>query len=194
MYLSNLSISQPLMNENKIKKISKHLSYVLRYKPEAIGLELDNQGWARINDLMAKSPKNITREILEHVVETNDKKRFIISEDGHKIRANQGHSIEVNLGLPPMLPPEILFHGTATRFIEPILKDGLKKMSRQHVHLSADIETAQKVGMRHGKSIILIVDTPAMVAAGYEYYLSKNGVWLTDHVPAKYLSKQNEVG
>ena len=173
------------------KKISKHLSYVLRHKPEAIGLDLDDHGWAKIDDLMDKSPHKITRELLDHVVETNDKERFIISDDGHKIRANQGHSIAINLDLPAITPPVKLFHGTATRYVDAIFKDGLKKMNRQHVHLSADIETAQKVGTRHGKPIILLIDTKAMAEAEFEFYQSKNGVWLTDNVPVKYLSIQN---
>ena len=140
---------------------------------------------------MDKPPHNITRELLDHVAETNDKKRFIISDDGAKIRANQGHSIAINLDLPPIPPPANLFHGTATRFIEAIFKDGLKKMNRQHVHLSADIETAQKVGARHGKPIILLLDTKTMAEAGFEFYLSKNDVWLTDNVPVEYLSIQS---
>ena len=163
----------------------------MRHKPEAIGLDLDNYGWAKIDDLMNKSPHKITREILEYVVETNDKKRFIISEDGQKIRANQGHSIEINLDLPATTPPPVLLHGTATRFIDAIFQDGLKKMNRQHVHLSVDVETAQKIGSRHGKPIILLIDTKAMAEAGFEFYISKNGVWLTDNVPIKYLSIQN---
>ena len=188
--MTGASNSQPRMYKNT-KKISKHLSYVLRHKPEAIGLDLDDHGWAKIDDLMDKSPHNITRELLDHVAETNDKKRFIISDDGAKIRANQGHSIAINLDLQPIPPPANLFHGTATRFIEAIFKDGLKKMNRQHVHLSADIETAQKVGARHGKPIILLLDTKAMAEAGFEFYLSKNDVWLTDNVLVEYLSIQS---
>jgi len=189
MYLSDLSISQWLMNKNTIKTISKHLSYVLRHKPESIGLELNDQGWTQIDDLILKSPKKITREILEYVVKTNDKKRFIISEDGHKIRANQGHSVKVDLALAEKTPPNILYHGTATRFLPSILDGGLKKMKRHHVHLSADIETASKVGQRHGKLVILTVNAAAMHLAKHKFYKSENGVWLTDVVPANFLSQ-----
>ena len=117
----------------------------------------------------------------------NDKQRFIISKDGDRIRANQGHSVSIDLGLNPTLPPAVLYHGTATRFVDDILAQGLKKMKRQHVHLSADIETATKVGSRHGKVLILKLDVQAMTSAGLEFFVSDNGVWLTDCVPSEYL-------
>jgi len=176
------------MTKNTKTVISKHLSYVLRHKPDAIGLELDSAGWAVIEALIAKSPKIQTREQILTVVAENDKKRFIISDDGKRIRANQGHSIAIDLGLKAQPAPAILYHGTATRFLDNILQQGLKKMNRQHVHLSADVETATKVGSRHGKPVILTVNTQGMSEDGYAFYQSENGVWLTETVPVKYLS------
>jgi len=178
------------MNQNKTKAISKHLSYILRHKPEAIGLTLDPQGWANVDDLISKSPKGLSRSKIINAVESNDKQRFILSEDGSRIRANQGHSISIDLGLKPAPPPEILYHGTATRFLEAVLTQGLKKMNRQHVHLSADVETATKVGSRHGKPVILTLDTASMLKDGHYFYISENAVWLTDRVPPQYLSRQ----
>jgi len=177
------------MNKNSIKKISKFLSLILRHKPETIGLKLDTHGWAEIDELMAKS-KNIqlTRALIDEVVAQNDKQRFII--EGNKIRANQGHSIDVDLELKAVTPPDMLYHGTATRFLKSIIQTGLSKQKRQHVHLSKDIETAIMVGKRHGKVVILEVDTKRMLEEGYEFYLSENGVWLTDVVPVRYLKEQ----
>lgn len=176
------------MNKNTKKRISKHLSYILRHKPDAIGLELDSAGWAELDVLIAKSPEISNRDEILTVVAENDKQRFILSEDGARIRANQGHSISIELGLKPTEPPTHLYHGTATRFLDIILEQGLKKMNRQHVHLSADIETATKVGSRHGKVVILLLDIQAMRADGFDFFVSENGVWLTDHVPPRYLS------
>lgn len=178
------------MSPKKQKEFSKHLSYVLRHKPDAIGIELDTNGWTSVDQIIEKSSKQFTREIIQFIVANNDKKRFILSEDGQKIRANQGHSINVELGLKVMTPPDNLFHGTATRFLEKILETGLKKMNRHHVHLSADAETAANVGKRHGKLIILNVDSGAMHQAGYSFFRSANGVWLTDYVPAKFISQR----
>jgi len=126
--------------------------------------------------------------LIKTIVANNDKQRFILSEDGNHIRANQGHSVKVDLGLEAVSPPSLLYHGTANRFLDIILQEGLKKMSRQHVHLSVDLETASKVGQRHGKLVILKVDTLAMSAANYDFYRSDNGVWLTGHVPAEFLA------
>lgn len=169
-------------------KISKLLSYVLRHKPEAIDLTLDKQGWAKIDDLIKKSKKvKLSRDAVFRVVRNSDKQRFIISEDEDYIRANQGHSIKVDLGLIPTSPPDLLFHGTATRFLEAILSQGLQKMNRHHVHLSTDEETAEKVGSRHGKLQILVIDSLAMNKAGHVFYVSENGVWLTDHVPQEFI-------
>jgi len=176
------------MNNEKKKKISKHLSYILRHNPDAIGLTLDPKGWAIIAELISKSPKISHHDQIKRIVEENDKQRFIISDDEKRIRANQGHSINIDLGLSPVPPPEILYHGTATRFLDSIQTQGLKKMSRQHVHLSGDIETATKVGRRHGKLALLEIAAQSMSDDGYTFFKSANGVWLTDHVPLQYLS------
>ncbi len=177
------------MNQNKTKIISKHLSYILRHKPDVIGLQLDPNGWANINELISKSPKISNREQISTVVTENDKQRFIISEDGTRIRANQGHSISIDLGLKSVSPPIVLYHGTATRFIDLIMDQGLKKMNRHHVHLSADFETAMSVGSRHGKPVILQINVAAMVEGGHHFYMSKNNVWLTEAVPVDFLSQ-----
>lgn len=175
--------------KNNDVRISKLLSYVLRHKPQSIGLSLDAEGWAKIDDLISKSSKiKITREDISRVVKNNDKKRFIISGDGDSIRANQGHSINVDLGLKPVTPPASLFHGTATRFWPSIEKEGLRKMNRQHVHLSEDADTAAKVGARHGKLKSIVVNSDAMAAAGHLFYISENGVWLTENVPPQFIS------
>ena len=178
------------MNEQHKKKTSKFLSYVLRHHPEIIGLHLDENGWANVDELITKSTNDsqgFTFEELDEIVQTNDKKRFIFNEDKTTIRANQGHSIDINLALIPQQPPEFLYHGTAQRNIESILEKGIEKRSRQHVHLSQDIETATKVGMRHGKPIILTINTEKMFDDGIEFYLSENNVWLTDFVDATYI-------
>lgn len=157
----------------------------------SIGLALDNNGWAQISELIqcaSKSGNKFSREQLEEVVRTNDKKRFSISEDGHRIRANQGHSINVDLALEAIQPPEQLYHGTATRFLESILKDGLQPKGRHHVHLSQDIETALKVGQRHGQPTVLEIEAQRMNLEGYSFYCSDNGVWLTDEVPPQYFA------
>lgn len=180
------------MNEQHKKKTSKFLSYVLRHHPELINLNLDENGWANVDELIAKSTNDsqgFTFEELDEIVETNDKKRFIFNEDKTRIRANQGHSIDINLALISQQPPELLYHGTAQSNIESILEKGIEKRNRQHVHLSQDKETANKVGMRHGKPIILIINTQKMSEDGFEFYLSENNVWLTDFVAAKYISK-----
>lgn len=175
-----------------VVKASKFLSLILRHDPGKIGLELDAGGWANINELLdklAERGRPLTRQELEHVVATNNKQRFAISEDGAKIRASQGHSIDIDLGLDPKVPPDMLYHGTATRNESSIRGAGLIKQSRQHVHLSEDTETATKVAIRHGKPLILRVDARQMHADGFAFFQSENGVWLTDHVPAKYLSR-----
>lgn len=180
------------MNETEKKKISKFLSLILRHQPETINLVLDENGWADVNELIAKSARNkiyFTSEELDEVVETNNKKRFAFNEDKTKIRANQGHSIDVDLALKAQQPPEFLYHGTAEINLSSILEKGIEKRSRQHVHLSGDKETAAKVGMRHGKPVILTIRTGFMFQEGIEFYLSENGVWLTDFVDAKYISK-----
>ncbi len=173
----------------KLKTASKFLSLLLRHQPETIGIELDLQGWANIDELIERSATKcpLNRPLIEEVVRTNDKQRFALSECKNFIRANQGHSIAVELALEPQTPPQTLFHGTATRFVESIQQQGLDKRQRQHVHLSDNRETATKVGSRHGKPIILSVRAADMHTAGLVFYRSANGVWLTNHVPAEYI-------
>lgn len=178
--------------EKELKYISKFLSYTLRHHPEKIGLTLDNKGWADVPELIEKmngANANITIEKLETIVASNDKKRFAFNAGKTKIRASQGHSIPIDLDLEPVIPPVILYHGTAQQNLESIMTNGLLKQSRQHVHLSATRETATQVGGRHGKAIVLVVQTGQMHEAGYSFYLSDNQVWLTDHVPAVYIEK-----
>jgi putative RNA 2'-phosphotransferase len=180
------------MNEQQKKKISKFLSYVLRHHPELINLNLDENGWANVDELITKSTNDsqgFTFEELDEIVQTNAKKRFAFNEDKTRIRASQGHSIDINLDLIPQQPPEFLYHGTAQNNVKSILEKGIEKRSRQHVHLSIDKETATNVGMRHGKPVILIISTGKMFEDGIEFYLSKNEVWLTDFVDANYISE-----
>ena len=180
------------MNEIEIKKISKFLSLILRHQPESVGLKLDENGWADVEELRTKSAKkrmHFTLEELDEVVETNNKKRFAFNDDKTKIRASQGHSIDIDLALETLQPPEFLYHGTAETNISSILEKGIEKRNRQHVHLSADKETATKVGMRHGKPIILTIRTGKMHEDGLFFYQSANGVWLTEFVDSKYISK-----
>ncbi|SRX75274.1 RNA 2'-phosphotransferase [Aequorivita antarctica] len=174
------------MTPKEKNKTSKFLSLILRHKPEEIDLVLDNDGWANVDELLQKMV--IGFEDLKEVVKTNEKKRFAFSDDFKKIRANQGHSIDVDLKLDPVIPPKFLFHGTAEKNIDSILVKGLLKQGRNYVHLSDDIETARNVGIRYGKPIILKVNTLNMYQEGYLFYLSKNGVWLTDFVPAGFIS------
>lgn len=172
-------------------ELSKTLSYVLRHRPEKFGLGLDAQGWCSVDELLAAFARRnleLSREQLEHLVAHNDKKRFAFSEDGTKIRASQGHSLEIDLNYQPVRPPEMLYHGTAERFLSSILKEGLQKRRRHHVHLSPDTETALKVGQRHGKPVVLTIQAGRMYADGYLFYCSENGVWLTGEVPPLYLA------
>lgn len=180
------------MNNNKAIKHSKFLSLVLRHKPQTIGVELDDNGWVDIDLLIRKTNeygKKLTLEQLHFIVENNLKKRFAIDLVNNKIRANQGHSIDIDLGFAPIQPPEILYHGTAQRFLESIFENGLEKRNRHHVHLSADKVTATSVGQRHGKPIILAIKALEMYKDGFPFFLSENGVWLTDKVPSKYFYK-----
>lgn len=172
-------------------QLSKFLSFVLRHKPDAIGLTLSADGWVNIDELIEKAAAAGTRferDDLLHLVATSDKKRFSVSEDGLRIRAAQGHSISVELGLMPQEPPAVLYHGTATRFLDSIRSQGLKPQARRQVHLSIDEATAQRVGQRHGKPIVLRVNARAMHAAGVRFYRADNGVWLTDEVPPEFLT------
>ncbi len=171
-----------------LNKISKYLSFVLRHQPSSIGLTLSDEGWADIQELIVKTRKfALTKELINTVVNTNDKKRFLISDDGSRIKANQGHSIKVALGLEPRMPPDILLHGTAERFLDSIFQHGLTKQQRHHVHLSEVQETAVKVGARYGKPVILNVDSKQMHSDGFEFFKTENHVWLVEHVPVKYL-------
>ena len=175
------------------KDISKFISLVLRHKPDTIVIKLDKNGWADLQELIDKSNAYrpilmMTMENVMDVVENNDKKRFVISEDGKSIRAAQGHSVGVDLGLKKEVPPFKLYHGTVERFLPSIQEKGLMKMNRHHVHLSKDETTAAIVGDRRGKAIILEVNARAMNTDGYVFYLSENGVWLTDSVPPQYIT------
>ena len=163
------------------------MSYVLRHKPDSIGIQLDEQGWTEIALILEKL--NISKSELVYVVSNNAKQRFSISDN--KIRANQGHSVKVNLGLTSKQPPIKLYHGTTTKNYERIKIDGLLKMNRNHVHLSEDFETAKQVGSRHGKPIILKIDCEQMVKEEIQFFLSENGVWLTEYVNPKFISKYN---
>lgn len=178
------------MTPEQLKKISKKLSFVLRHQPESIGIQLDGQGWADVPQLLKAFSKRyglLTMEALKTVVENNDKKRFAFNADFTKIRASQGHSIEVDLDYEAQTPPPLLFHGTATRFLDAIREQGLLKMQRHHVHLSADVQTAQKVGSRHGKVVVLEIKSLEMHQQGVSFYLSANGVWLCESVPVDFI-------
>ncbi len=186
-----------MISEKQQTRISKFLSLVLRHKPETIGIELDQNGWIDINQLIEKSNKygiQFDRETLNHIVATNSKKRFAFNDKFDKIRASQGHSIEIELGYTNQKPPKILFHGTSEKSVQSILGNGLKKQNRQHVHLSSNIETANKVGQRHGKPHIFKVFAEQMFNDNFKFFISENGVWLTDNVPEKYLSGQEKRG
>jgi putative RNA 2'-phosphotransferase len=176
--------------EHNLKNISKFMSLVLRHKPEEIGLVIDDNGWVNVEELIAKMNKkglSVSFDLIDKIVQTNDKKRFAFSNDKTLIRASQGHSIDIDLDLTPVEPPETLYHGTAERFVESILKTGLHKQSRQHIHLSATVETAISVGGRHGKPVVLRIQSGKMHQEGFKFYLSENKVWLTDSVPAQYI-------
>lgn len=177
------------LSKTKETSISKFLSLVLRHKPEEIGIVLDNNGWADVNELISKSKQKFSFEELDYVVKNNLKQRFSFNDDLTKIRANQGHSIKIDLKLKPQKPPDILYHGTALKNLESIKKQGLLKQQRQFVHLSADYDTAYKVGMRYGKPIVLKIDSGKMFNEGYPFFLSENGVWLIDHIPTGYIKQ-----
>ena len=176
------------MNTNKQ---SRRLCYVLRHAPEEVGLTLGDGGWVLIDDLLTGMSGNgwgIDRAELELVVTTNDKRRFTISKDGLRIRAAQGHSVKIKSDLMASEPPKRLYHGTAKRYLDLVMREGLRPMSRQHVHLSVDVATAKNVGQRHGHPIVLQVQSLNMAAAGFEFFCADNGVWLTDWVPQEFLS------
>ncbi len=174
----------------KLDQLSVFISLVLRHNPDAVGIKLDEHGWANIDELIegiSNTGRTIDMDILEEIVRTDDKQRYSFNEDKTLIRANQGHSISVDVELEVKQPPQYLYHGTADRFLDSIMADGLKPMSRLYVHLSKDEETAVKVGKRHGKPVVLKVRAEAMWKDGIKFYLSQNGVWLTKYVDKKYI-------
>jgi putative RNA 2'-phosphotransferase len=180
------------MNDKEKTHLGKFLSLLLRHQPDIIGLTLDVNGWADVEELIRKCSLHgqpFTKEELEEIVATNDKKRYAFNDDHTRIRANQGHSLEVELHLKIAEPPGILYHGTVDKFLESIGQEGLVKKSRQHVHLSQDLETAQKVGSRRGVPVVLKINAGDMHRNGHVFYISDNDVWLTDHVPPTFLVK-----
>ena len=176
------------------KDISKFISLILRHKPETIGITLDEHGWANVSELIEGANKThpLDMETLERIVAEDEKQRYSFNEDKTLIRANQGHSIPVDVELEEKKPPEILYHGTGEKYVSSIDEQGLIPKSRLYVHLSADEETARKVGMRHGKPVIYTVKSGEMRRDGFKFYLSVNGVWLTKSVPTKYLVKHTQ--
>ena len=173
-----------------MKKDSKFLSLILRHKPETIGITLDSEGWVGVDVLLRALNKHSNdswdRKKLDNIVENNDKKRFVIDKL-NRIRASQGHSIEINIKYDEVVPNGDLYHGTVNKFVDSIYKEGLKKMNRHHVHLSSDLQTAEKVGSRRGKPVILKIDAQKMYNDGFIFYISDNGVWLTNNVPPQYI-------
>ena len=179
------------MNETRLVRVSKFLSRHLRHDPVGLGLTLAPGGWVNVDALLVACARHhvvLTRAGLEEVVTLNTKQRFSFDPTGTLIRANQGHSVEVDLQLEPATPPAVLYHGTGHQTADHIARTGLEKMRRHHVHLSADVETARAVGARHGRPVIFAVDAAAMARAGHLFYRSDNGVWLTDAVPPEFLS------
>ena len=172
-------------------RISKLMSLLLRHQPEKAHLDIDVNGWVNVDQLVRNMNvycgTSISREDIYQIVQTDAKQRYALSANAEKIRANQGHSIQVDLGLKERDPPSVLFHGTGKKSVQSILEEGLKKMSRQHVHLSQSIEVATSVGKRHGSVCIFKIRSKEMAENGYKFYLSENNVWLTDSVPAEFL-------
>jgi putative RNA 2'-phosphotransferase len=182
--------SVKIVNEKETVKASKFLSLILRHEPERVGIKLDCAGWVNVDELLVAVNQHglpLTLEELKHVVATNDKKRLAFSEDGSKIRANQGHSIEVDLQYQPEAPPEFLYHGTPEKFVESIRATGLNKGERHDVHLSPDVVTAAKVGQRRGKPVILKLRAGEMHRAGHVFRRSANNVWLVNFVPVEFI-------
>ncbi len=175
-----------------LNDISKFMSLILRHKPEVIGISLDEHGWANVDELIAgiAKTKDFDMDILEEIVYTDNKQRYSFNEDKTLIRANQGHSVSVDVELQKLAPPKYLYHGTGEKYRAAIDSEGLKSKSRLYVHLSADIDTAIKVGSRHGKPVVYRVRTGAMQKDGYDFYKSVNGVWLTKEVPTKYIEHE----
>lgn len=181
---------------NQDENMGRFISLILRHHPETVGIQLDAHGWANVDELLHGinvSGRKIDMKMLERIVQNNNKKRYSFNEDKTKIRANQGHSIKVDVEMQEIIPPNELYHGTADRFMDSIKEKGILKMSRQYVHLSLDVETAVMVGKRHGKPIILVVDTKNMLEDGYTFWLSDNGVWQSEDIPWKYVKEVREV-
>jgi putative RNA 2'-phosphotransferase len=184
-----------MISDKQLTHISKFLSLVLRHQPGIINIQLDQNGWTDVNELIEKANKHgilFDRETLNQIVATNSKKRFAFNNSLDKIRASQGHSVTIELGYTNQKPPDYLYHGTGEKSVQSILQTGLEKRSRQHVHLSIDIETAIKVGQRHGKPFVFSVLAEQMYNDNFQFFVSDNGVWLTDNVPAKYLKQNHE--
>ena len=181
------------MNQRELISVSKFLSLILRHNPQKAEVTLDANGWVDVAQLIEGMNKHgrvpVTLDDLKLIVRTDDKQRYVFSDDGSKIRANQGHSVNVDVELTAVEPPDILYHGTATRFLESIKDGGLIASSRLYVHLSADAETAVKVGKRHGEPVVLGIEAGEMHARGYPFYLSANGVWLTACVPSDFICR-----
>ena len=171
-------------------KASKFLSLVLRHKPEKIGIQLDPHGWAKVSEILMNM--NLTMEDLEHIVDTDSKQRYSFNDDKTLIRANQGHSIPIDLELKAIEPPETLYHGTVGKFLDSIRREGLRRQNRQYVHLSKDVETALAVGRRRGSPVVLRIASGRMYKDGFVFFLSENGVWLTDEVPSSYIRFPDE--
>ena len=185
------------MDEQRLVKVSRYLARHLRHRPEHLGLTLDAGGWAEVDELVAAAAAHsfpITVAEVEEVVPRNDKQRYELDAGRRRIRARQGHSVAVELGLEPADPPEVLWHGTVERFLPQILAQGLRRMGRNHVHLSADAVTARVVGARRGRAVVLSVAAGTMAAEGHRFWLSTNGVWLTGPVPPRYLSRCRGAG
>lgn len=178
------------MNEKEIIKKGKHLAFLLRHDKEGFekGL-IDKNGWRNVDELIKSH--QYTKELLKEIVETNDKQRYEFNKDESKIRARQGHSINVDVELKEEMPPDVLYHGTSSKFLESIYKQGILKGVRQHVHLSSDIETAKKVGSRHGNPVVLFIDTKKMKEDGIKFFKSNNGVWLTEYINQKYIIEES---
>ncbi|MEU6035386.1 RNA 2'-phosphotransferase [Actinomadura sp. NPDC047616] len=178
------------MDERRTVRISKYLARHLRHRPQDIGITLDPHGWVDVDELLSAAARHgfpFSRDELDRVVAANDKRRYALDATGRRIRANQGHSVDVDLDLPVTPPPPYLYHGTTSRFVAAIRRDGLRRMNRHAVHLSPDRETAERVGSRRGRPVVLTVDSGRMAADGHEFRVTPNDVWLVESVPPRYL-------
>ncbi|QDG50043.1 RNA 2'-phosphotransferase [Persicimonas caeni] len=182
--------------KRNLKKYSKFLSYILRHRPDELGLEMSRSGWVSVPALLeglAERDGSWSREVLEQVVRENDKQRFEFDDTGHLIRARQGHTVDVDLGYDPTEPPELLYHGTVPKFLDAIVAEGLEPKERHHVHLSHDIKTAMQVGNRRGKPVILVIEAREMWDDGHEFFCTPNDVWLVESVPPEYLRVDSSI-